>query len=104
MNPYHLTNREMEVLRALCETPETQACVAESLGISRDTVARHLTNICRKTGTDSRQHLAYFAWAKGLACCPCGKGSNQLAIRALENASSGIAECLKRLKADEAKR
>jgi DNA-binding NarL/FixJ family response regulator len=55
-----LTEREMDVLR-LTVAGHVNREVAEQLFISPATVARHLANIYRKLGVDSRAKLTAFA-------------------------------------------
>jgi predicted ATPase/DNA-binding CsgD family transcriptional regulator len=57
---YGLTEREMDVLR-LTVAGHVNREVAEQLFISPATVARHLANIYRKLGVDSRAKLTAFA-------------------------------------------
>lgn len=59
-----LTPREVTVLRMICDG-ETSAAIALALGISEETVKRHLTNMCDKLGADNRTHLAATAFRRG---------------------------------------
>lgn len=63
--PYRLTAREREIILLI-----TQGCtnkdIAEKLGISEETVKRHLTNIFDKVGMSNRLELALFALSHGL--------------------------------------
>lgn len=63
--PYKLTAREREIIQLI-----TQGCtnrdIADKLGISEETVKRHLTNIFDKVGMSNRLELAIFALAHGL--------------------------------------
>ncbi len=59
-NPGGLTPREIEVLREVA-AGGTNRAIAEALGISEKTVARHLSNIFMKLGLESR--AAATAWA-----------------------------------------
>jgi DNA-binding CsgD family transcriptional regulator len=53
--PRRLTTREREVLR-LVERGRTNLEIARRMGISRPTVARHLSNAMDKLGAESRTH------------------------------------------------
>ena len=55
-----LTPRELEVVRAVVHGG-TNRDIATQLGITEDTVKRHLTNVFDKTGVSSRLELALFA-------------------------------------------
>jgi DNA-binding NarL/FixJ family response regulator len=61
-----LTAREVEVLR-LIAAGHLNREVGDLLFISPATVARHLSNIHRKLGVDSRAKLTAFALRHGLA-------------------------------------
>jgi DNA-binding CsgD family transcriptional regulator len=63
--PAGLSEREVEVLR-LVALGRSNAQVAETLFISRATVARHVSNILNKTGLSNRTELAAFAVAQSL--------------------------------------
>jgi DNA-binding CsgD family transcriptional regulator len=56
-----LTGRELEVLR-LIATGDTNRAIAERLGISEKTVARHVSNIFLKLDLSSRTAAAAFAY------------------------------------------
>jgi len=55
-----LSWRELEILEALMEH-ETTTRIAEKLFVSQRTVGTHLSNLYRKTGTDS--HVGLLKWA-----------------------------------------
>jgi DNA-binding CsgD family transcriptional regulator len=61
-----LTRRELEVLRLLAAGHSNRE-IGALLFISAPTTARHLSNIYRKLGIDSRTKLAAFALRQGLA-------------------------------------
>ena len=60
-----LTPREIEVLR-LVATGRTNRAIAERLGISEKTVARHLSNIFTKLGLSSRAAATAYAFQHDL--------------------------------------
>jgi DNA-binding NarL/FixJ family response regulator len=60
-----LTVREVEVL-GLVATGATNRAIAEQLGLSEKTVARHLSNIFTKLGLTSRAAATAFAYQHGL--------------------------------------
>jgi len=60
-----LTPREQEVLEALAEGKSNEE-IAETLSISRHTVARHRENLMRKLGLHNRSELVKYAIRKGL--------------------------------------
>lgn len=60
-----LTDRELEVLRELTGSLTNEE-IAEKLGISVNTVKRHLQNVMEKTGFESRLDLAMNAKLLGL--------------------------------------
>ncbi len=60
-----LTERELEVLRELTGSLTNQE-IAEKMGISVNTVKRHIQNMMEKTGFESRLDLAMNAKAVGL--------------------------------------
>jgi DNA-binding CsgD family transcriptional regulator len=64
--PGGLTRREIEVLR-LVAIGKTNRAIAEELFISEKTVARHLTNIFTKIGTESRTQAAAWAYRNAVA-------------------------------------
>jgi DNA-binding CsgD family transcriptional regulator/predicted outer membrane lipoprotein len=53
---WHLTDRELDVLRAVCANASTQR-IAREFGISDSTVYSHLKRIYQKAGVHSRQEL-----------------------------------------------
>ncbi|HEU5403111.1 MAG TPA: response regulator transcription factor [Terriglobales bacterium] len=57
---YGLTDREMEVVRLVCEGLGNKE-IADRLQIAGETVKRHMTNIFNKVGMSSRLELALFA-------------------------------------------
>ncbi|HEX2610044.1 MAG TPA: response regulator transcription factor, partial [Gemmatimonadales bacterium] len=60
-----LTAREIEVLR-LVATGRTNRAIADGLGISEKTVARHLSNIFTKLGLTSRAAATAYAYQHDL--------------------------------------
>jgi DNA-binding CsgD family transcriptional regulator len=64
-----LTEREVEVI-ALVATGRTNRAIAERLGISEKTVARHLSNIFTKLGLSSRAAATAYAYEHGLVQGP----------------------------------
>jgi DNA-binding CsgD family transcriptional regulator len=66
MLPFGLTPRELEVIGLICEGAPNRD-IGRILGISAETVKRHLLNIFNKTGQSSRLELALFAMSKGMA-------------------------------------
>jgi DNA-binding NarL/FixJ family response regulator len=63
--PDHLTSREVEVL-GLVATGRTNRAIAERLGISEKTVARHLSNIFTKLGLSTRAAATAYAYQHDL--------------------------------------
>jgi DNA-binding NarL/FixJ family response regulator len=61
-----LTSREYEVL-ALIATGKTNRAIAQSLGISEKTVARHVANIFTKLDLSSRAAATAYAYKHDLA-------------------------------------
>jgi DNA-binding NarL/FixJ family response regulator len=61
-----LTNRENEILQALCDGRSTNE-VAGAFGISRMTVQSHVKNILSKLGVHSKIEAVTLAWRYGLA-------------------------------------
>ena len=59
-NPFGLTARELEILRAIV-TGETNKAIALRCSISENTVKRHLVHIFDKVGASNRVELALFA-------------------------------------------
>ena len=66
VRPYRLTAREAEIVNAIADGRSNRE-IAESLGISLQTVKHHLTSIFDKTGTTSRLELALVAIRQGLS-------------------------------------
>jgi DNA-binding CsgD family transcriptional regulator len=64
-SPNSLTDREVEVL-GLVATGRTNRAVADALGISVKTVARHVSNIFGKLGVSTRAAATAYAHRKGL--------------------------------------
>lgn len=64
--PGGLSRREVEVLR-LVAIGKTNRDISDELFISEKTVARHLTNIFNKIGTESRTQAAAWAYRNALA-------------------------------------
>lgn len=60
-----LTRRELEVLR-LVAGGETNAAIAEQLGVSVHTVERHAANLYRKIGARGRADAATYAVRRGI--------------------------------------
>ena len=59
--PRQLTARELEVL-GLVATGKTNRAIAEALGLSEKTVARHISNIFTKVGLSSRAAATAYAY------------------------------------------
>ncbi len=64
-NAAGLTAREIEVLRVIAAGKSNRA-IAETLGISEKTVARHVSNIFLKLDVSSRAAATAFAYEHGL--------------------------------------
>ena len=60
-----LTGRELEVL-ALIATGKTNRAIADALGLSEKTVARHVSNIFTKVGVSSRAAATAYAYRRRL--------------------------------------
>jgi DNA-binding CsgD family transcriptional regulator len=60
-----LTGREIEVLR-LVAVGKTNRAIADELGISEKTIARHISNIFTKLGLSSRAAATAYAFKQGL--------------------------------------
>lgn len=56
---YHLSKREIEVLRLLCDGKNNSE-ISEMLSISVNTVKKHISNIFNKLNVDSRTQLIHF--------------------------------------------
>ena len=65
----HLTEREVDVLRLL-GNGDSNKIIAETLGITLDTVKKHVRNIIDKLQARSRTHAAIIAAQAGLAGNP----------------------------------
>lgn len=63
---YGLTPREFEIIDRLC-TGESNQDIATVLGISVETVKRHISNIFDKTGQSTRTEVVLFAISRGLS-------------------------------------
>jgi DNA-binding CsgD family transcriptional regulator len=63
--PRQLTGRELEVL-ALVATGKTNRAIADALGLSEKTVARHISNIFTKLGLSSRAAATAYAYQQRL--------------------------------------
>ena len=63
-----LTAREVQVLRLVAEG-RTNRAIADALGISEKTVARHMSNIFTKLDLSSRAAATAYAFQHGLAGC-----------------------------------
>ena len=63
--PTRLTARELEVL-GLVATGKTNRAIAEALGLSEKTVARHVANIFTKLGLTSRAAATAYAYRNRL--------------------------------------
>jgi DNA-binding NarL/FixJ family response regulator len=60
LNPFGLTERELEILNAVVQG-QTNKAIALQCSISENTVKRHLVHIFDKVGASSRVELALFA-------------------------------------------
>lgn len=58
-----LTKREGEILRLVLDGMNNP-CIAENLGISENTVKRHLNHIFQKTGANNRYELLSSVWER----------------------------------------
>jgi DNA-binding CsgD family transcriptional regulator len=59
--PVQLTQRELDVLR-LVATGMTNRAIADQLGLSEKTIARHISNILAKLGLRSRSAATAYAY------------------------------------------
>lgn len=64
-NNFHLTEREMEVLRLMAEGKNMPE-IADRLFISQSTVKFHISNICSKLGVSTRSEALIIAAKNGL--------------------------------------
>ena len=64
--PDRLTEREVEVLKLVARGRSYQQ-IADELILSTKTVARHISNIFDKTGSENRSAATAYAFEKGLA-------------------------------------
>jgi DNA-binding NarL/FixJ family response regulator len=64
--PGGLTDREVEVLR-LVAAGKTNRAIADELGISEKTIARHVSNIFMKLGLSTRAAATAYAFKHHLA-------------------------------------
>lgn len=56
INKYHITEREHEVIRLICQGLSNQD-ISEALSISQNTVKKHINNLFHKMNVDSRFQL-----------------------------------------------
>jgi two-component system, NarL family, nitrate/nitrite response regulator NarL len=68
-NPFNLTRRELEIVRAVVAGSSNRE-IAERLAVREDTIKHHLTSIFAKTGLTTRVALALFAVDRHLAGAP----------------------------------
>lgn len=68
-----LSQGEIRVLQEIARLGGTNAEAGEALGISPETVRRHLHNINQKLGSENRVQMVVFAMARGIVPCACGK-------------------------------
>lgn len=59
MHAYHLSRREIEILRLLCDGKNNSE-ISSLLSISVNTVKKHITNLYGKMNVDSRTQLIHF--------------------------------------------
>jgi DNA-binding NarL/FixJ family response regulator len=64
-----LSQREMTVLRLVAQG-ESNKAIARSLGITENTVKKHLSNLMDKLGMENRTQLAVYAMEQGLVDLP----------------------------------
>ena len=67
--PNPLTNRELEILRAVAEG-HTNARIGRLLWVTEQTVKFHLSNIYRKLGVSNRTEASRYALVNGLVTLP----------------------------------
>ena len=60
-----LTDREMEILKAVARGLSNQA-IGKEFWVTEQTVKFHLTNIYRKLGVSNRTEATRFAYSNGL--------------------------------------
>jgi len=72
----HLTPREVDVLRLL-GNGDTNKVIAASLGITMDTVKKHVRNVIDKLQARSRTHAAIIAAQAGITGNPVANGIHQ---------------------------
>ena len=65
----HLTEREVDILRLMCNGDSNKA-MAETLGITLDTVKKHVRNVIDKLQARSRTHAAIIAAQSGIVGNP----------------------------------
>ena len=71
----HLTKRELQVLRLMCDRNcYLEKVMPEMLGLDPKTFETHRYNLYNKLKVHSRQELYITAVRYGLVPCPCGKG------------------------------
>ena len=70
-----LTERELDILRLVCET-KTRKEIAAELYVSEGTVKRHISEILAKTGYDNILRLAVHAVSTGLIVPGMTKGAD----------------------------
>ena len=58
---FGLTSRELKIVEAVVVSGDTNKAIAQRLGISENTVKRHLMHIYDKVGASNRVELAIFA-------------------------------------------
>jgi len=64
-NIFHLSDREKEILRALCQGLEYKE-IGEKLSISPNTVKKHVINIYEKLHVNNKAHALHIAYTKNL--------------------------------------
>lgn len=64
-NIFHLSDREKEILRSLCQGLEYKE-IAEKLSISPNTVKKHVINIYEKLHVNNKAHALHIAYTKNL--------------------------------------